>query len=317
MKVILTGVTGNLGYEVALDLNRRGIEVIPIIRPDKHNNLNTVKIPFAEVIHNDLTDDEKLKFSKPIDCIVHCAGNIHFRTSGNSNERMTTKLVELAKRLQVPLYCVSTAYIYRPPGVSQVFNNAYEVDKFRSEQVLSSSGIRYGIFRPSVLVGNSKSGEIQNFNGYYSIVKAFYFSLNNSKHKVKKLRFPNLPGKSNLVPVDQAAYYIGNEVQSLDLKSTYITNPKPPESSWVLKETLDFFDLAKAIDLMNISFEQYVELKLTFDEKRLYEFIKHYYPYWSINYDFPTSVCEKNLIDHEYLIRTLSFLKSSNSLNYG
>ena len=317
MKVLLTGINGNLGHEVALDLDRRGFKIVPIIRTGKNVDLNTGKISFTKVIHNNLLSDEELKFSGSADCIVHCAGNIQFHDVGNSNEKMTMKLIKLAKKLHIPLYLISTAYIYRPPGVNQVSNNAYELDKFRSEQVLISSGIKYGIFRPSVLVGNSKSGEIQNFSGFYSIVKAFLKTLKGSKRKGKKLRFPNLPGKSNLVPVDQAAYYITNEVQNLRLRTLFITNPNPPQASWVFKETLDFFSFTDTINLVESTFEDFGKLDLSPEEQSLYEFIKYYYPYWSITYNFPPSICKENLIDHDYLVKTLTFLNSSNYLKDG
>lgn len=311
MKVLITGITGNLGYEVALNLKSRGITLIPIIRPGKNADFNTTKILFKEVIENDLLKNVPI-ISSSADCIVHCAGNIHFRNSDNSNEKMTTKLVGLAKDLQIPFYLVSTAYIYRPPDMRESFNNAYELDKHRSEQVLKKSGISYGIFRPSVLVGNSKSGIIQNFSGYYSIVKAFYKALMSSKQNGKKLRFPNLQGTSNLVPVDQAAFYIGNEIQNLKMSTVYITNPKPPKASWVLNETVNFLNLSDTLNLVECAFEDFETLHLTFEEKSLYEFIKHFYPYWSISYDFPSSACQENLITHTYLYKTLTFLNDSN-----
>lgn len=316
MKVLLTGITGNLGHEVALDLHKRGFTVIPIVRPGKREDYQIDDIPYGRVINNDLMADEGLEFSGFADCIVHCAGNIQFLTSKNSNEKMIMKLIKLAKKMQIPLYLVSTAYTYRPPHVNQDLNNAYELDKFRAERALASSGLEYGIFKPSVLVGNSKSGVIQNYSGYYSIVKVFYVALNRSKKKGTKLRFPNLPGKSNMVPVDQAAFHIGNEVQNLTLRSLYITNPDPPVASWVLRETLDFFNLSEIIDLVELSFEQYGKLELTNEEQDLYELIKHYYSYWSIAYEFPKSICKENLINHEYLFRTLKFLSSSNFLKY-
>ncbi len=317
MRALLTGITGNLGYEVALDLYEREIDLIPIVRPGKRESLANYKIGFEEIVEDDLISDDELFFNTSVDCIVHCAGSISFHNTNRANEKITSKLVELAKKIQIPMYLVSTAYIYRLPKASQGFNNAYELDKFHAEQSLVSSGIRYGIFKPSVLVGHSKSGAIRNFSGYYSIVKAFYIASTDSKRKGRKLRFPNIPGKSNLVPVDQAAFYIGNEIQELKLRSLYITNPNPPEASWVLKETLEFFNLGKFIDLIDISFEEFGKLRLTTEEQNLYEFVKHYYPYWSITYDFPPSICKENLIDHDYLFKTLKFLSSSKFLEYG
>lgn len=315
MRILLTGITGNLGYEVALDLIKRGITVVPIVRPS-NIKLSEITRSFTEVVINDLLADKELNYSGLVDCIVHCAGNINFKGSGDTNQKMTSELVKLAKKLNIPLYLVSTAYIYRPSGTDQNFNNSYELDKFRSEQILINSGLEYGIFRPSVLVGNTSSGEVQNFSGYYNLVKAFHKTLTSSKEKGKKMRFPILSGKSNIVPVDQVAFYIGNEVQNLNLNSFYLTNPDPPEASWLTEETLSFFNLDKYIDRMEISLEEFGKLDLTNEEECLHKFVNYYYPYLSISYDFPPSICKVNLIDHNYLIKALSFLKSSNFLTH-
>lgn len=312
MKVLLTGISGNLGYEVALEFHKRGIDIIPVIRPGKKDLPLVKHIQFPKIIETDLTKDEGFTISDTVDCIVHCAGNIHFRNTGNTNEAMMKTLTRFAKRSETPIYFVSTAFIYRPLGMKVSFNNNYELDKFQAEQVLISSKVPHTILRPSVLVGNSKTGQIQNFSGYYSIVKGFLAAVDISRKNGKKLRFPNLPGRSDLITVDQVAGCIGDIVQNERLELLYLTNPNPPQASWVLDETLKFFEVSDEVSILNITFEAYGKMDLSDEERRLHTFCMNYNPYWSIKYNFPTTICSENLIDHEYLTRTLSYFSSQN-----
>lgn len=82
----------------------------------------------------------------------------------------------------------------------QRFRNAYEETKFRSELAMREAGrhLPVSIFRPSIIVGDSKTGEIDKMAGPYYIMNAIV------------LMPPNvpvlMPGKGdkplNLVPID-------------------------------------------------------------------------------------------------------------------
>lgn len=312
MKILLTGITGNLGYEVARDLMRRGMIVIPIIRkPERQEAVLDLKGQFQEVVYGDLLGDDDVKFSGDADCIVHCAGVVHFRDTRNANEKMTLKVANLAQRLKIPLYLVSTAFVYRPIDVNNVFNNSYEKDKWQAEQVLISSKIPYTIFRPSILTGNSQTGKIQNFSGYYMGINAFLSVIESSAIKKRKVRFPRLSGLINMIPVDQAAQNMSNIIENQQLGLFYITTPNPPVFDWVLEESLDFFRAKNHLEFIDCSFKEFGELDLTNEEKRLYKSSMHLYPYWSINYDFPTSACSDNLINSAYLATILKYFQET------
>ena len=45
--------------------------------------------------------------------------------------------------------------------------------------------------------------------------------------------------------------------------------------------------------------------------KLFYQFTKHFNPYWSITYNFPDSICAENLIDRQYLAKTLDYFRNS------
>ena len=311
MKVLLTGITGNLGYEVSLDLARRGIDIIPCVRSDKKEILLSHPVKFKQVVECDLVEDEDIYLEAKIDCIVHCAGIVKFREAKDKNEQMMRKVTRLAKSLSVPVYAISTAFVHRPLGTHDEFNNDYEKDKFKAEQVLISSGVPHTIIRPSVLTGNSLTGEIQNFSGYYLIVQAFLSAIYSAKKEKRVIRFPRMSGKSNMIPVDQAAKYIGKIVQEGKLDEIiYVTNPLPPSAEWVMNETLNFYEVSSMVNFLDISFQEFGKLNLTEEETKLYRFAAHFNPYWSMKYEFPTSVCEINLVDSDYLKRILTFFNT-------
>lgn len=309
MKTLLTGITGNLGYEVSQDFARRGIGIIPCVRPGKIDALHSKE--FETVVECDLMAEGEIKFSGNVDSITHCAGVVSFRDAGDKNEQMVRKVVNLAGKLDVPVYFVSTAFVYKPSGNSGEFNNDYEKDKFNAEQLLIASNIPHTIFRPSVLTGDSQTGEMRNFSGYYLIVRAFLSAIYEAKAKNRTLRFPRMAGESDMVPVDQAAESIGQAIQENRRGILYVTNPTPPRSEWVLDETLNFYGIRDSVTIMDISFEEFGKLNLTDEEAALYRFASHFNPYWSMEYSFPQSVCTKNVIDHDYFTRALTFFRDS------
>ena len=311
MKTLLTGITGNLGYEIASDLARRGFVVVPIVRPSRKESASDLQEKFEEVVYSDLTGADDIEFDGTADCIVHCAGIVHLRNAGNANEQMMLKVVSLAQRLKIPLYFISTAFVYRPAGENDAFNNSYEKDKWQAEQILIKSGVPHAIFRPSILVGNSKTGEIQNFNGYYLVISAFLSAIEHSTKQGLKLRFPRLLGKANMVTVDQAAQSIGNAIEKARLETLFVSNPNPPTADWVLSKTLEIFGVQDQIEFLNCSFEEFDKLDLTEVERNLYKFGAHFNPYWSLSYNFPETICTENLITKEYLAKTLDYFRKS------
>src|SRR3989344_5110054 len=109
MKILLTGITGNLGYEVARDLMSRGIIVVPIIRrPERQDAILDLKGRFKEIVYGDLLGDDDMKFPGDVDCIVHCAGVVHFRDTRSANEKMTLKVIDMAQKLKIHAYLIST-----------------------------------------------------------------------------------------------------------------------------------------------------------------------------------------------------------------
>lgn len=95
----------------------------------------------------------------------------------------TRNMLDFAERCRSlrRFHYVSTCYVSgRYDGVfheddldvGQSFNNFYEQTKFQAEvEVRERSGLPVTIYRPSVVVGDSRSGETQKFDGPYFVIQ--------------------------------------------------------------------------------------------------------------------------------------------------
>jgi len=214
---------------------------------------------------------------------------VHFKKAGSSNEQIMKNLVAFVKNTSTPIYYVSTAYLYKPNN--EPLFNQYEEDKQKAENVLISSSLPYTILRPSIVTGNSETGSIIHFSGYYLTVPAFVGALK----KADRIRFPNIQNTVNIIPVDWVARSIVDAVKDKKKETLYITNPNPPTFSNLLKDTLKYFLLYQKIELVDCTFEEYRNLDLTPVEKELLNFCDPFIPYLTTNYDFPDSVCASTL----------------------
>jgi long-chain acyl-CoA synthetase len=125
--------------------------------------------------------------------VVHCAASVSFTLSLARSRLInvggTRQMLELARvahargGLERFAY-VSTAYVAGThPGefredqldVGQDFRNAYERSKFEAETLVRDHTCRLPIqiFRPSIIVGEQRSGWTSSFNVLYSPLKAF------------------------------------------------------------------------------------------------------------------------------------------------
>lgn len=312
MKVLLTGITGNLGFEIAHSLNERMVEVVPVVR--NVSLLTSLCLSTDNVIVGDLIENEIKVTSSDIDCIVHSAGNVHFEKAGDTNSNMMLSVITIAKDLGVPIYYVSTAFLWRSHGNKDRLRNAYEKDKYHSEELLRNSGVPHTIFRPSVLVGHSQTGLLRNWSGYYLLAGKFLEAA--SLAGTKKIRFPVLTGTSNMVPVDQAAEAIVGRVLKQQLgKLIYVTNPEPPPAQWVLDTTLEIFGVANRFEWISIDYRDYKNVKKTKEEEALSTLGQYFSPYWSLSYNFPKSACTMNLITKAYLQKTLDSFQGSDNFS--
>ncbi|MGR3293410.1 MAG: SDR family oxidoreductase [Candidatus Scalindua sp.] len=217
----------------------------------------------VEIIEGDITSSslglekqEYMKLCSEVDEVFHCAAVTHFEMQG-ADEHVVVNIKGTENVLQFTntgkqkrLHYISTAYvagkqnciIYENQIVNEpLFNNEYERSKFVAEQLVieyaKSNDIPYTIYRPGIIVGDSKTGATCKFDNLYLFVKVL-FNIKNSFIKEKNedlnditIRVPGDPDALiNLVPIDYVADAI---VAILEKKESigkiyHITNPNPP-----------------------------------------------------------------------------------------
>lgn len=151
-----------------------------------------------------------------IGSVVHCAASVSFTLELEDARRInvegTRAVLELAGEAHERgsldrVVHVSTAYVAgersgrareRQGDVGQSFRNTYERTKLEAEQLVLASGVPAAIVRPSVIVGDSKTGWTPCFNVIYWPLQAFARGL-----------FDPIPGDADapidIVPVDVVA----------------------------------------------------------------------------------------------------------------
>ncbi|MBQ3274838.1 dTDP-4-dehydrorhamnose reductase [Candidatus Saccharibacteria bacterium] len=122
MKVFVTGVSGQLGHDVMLELQKRGIEALGADRSGKSTEFPTVAL--------DITDREAVEKTlnsiKP-DAIIHCAAwtNVDGAEAPENrplvekvNVEGTANLAQMAKSLNAKMIYISTDYVFSGEGTA-------------------------------------------------------------------------------------------------------------------------------------------------------------------------------------------------------
>jgi len=223
--VLLTGATGFLGQELlARFLERDDRHVYAIVRAEDseaaaarlpaHDRLTAVPGDIERPgLGLDSTTADDL--AERITTVLHCAASVSFGLGLPESRRInvdgTRRVAELAERCTnlARFAYVSTAYVSGEPSglfredqldVGQRFRNAYEQSKFEAEALLRG---RFGhlplqVLRPSIIVGDSRTGFTSAFNVLYAPLKAF-----------ARGAIPAIPARRSspvdIVPVDYVA----------------------------------------------------------------------------------------------------------------
>jgi thioester reductase-like protein len=198
--VFLTGATGFVGGEI---LNRflqdEGRRVYALVRASdddsaaarlqRHDRLTAVA---GDIERPGLGLDSRTadRLADEVTTVVHCAASVSFSMglaeSRRANVAGTRHVLELAqdcRHLDRMTY-ISTAYVSGEPNglfredqldVGQRFRNSYERSKFEAERMIRKhgDGLPLQILRPSIVVGDSRTGRTSAFNVLYGPLKAF------------------------------------------------------------------------------------------------------------------------------------------------
>jgi thioester reductase-like protein len=227
--VLLTGATGFVGQELLERLLDRGDRhVHALVRADNdesaaerlpgHNRLSAWA---ADIERDALGLEPRIAdaLAERVSTVIHCAASVSFSLGLEESRRVnvagTARMADLAERcasrgdgLERFSY-VSTAYVAGAHqgvfdedslDVGQDFRNPYERSKFEAEQLLRerAAGLPLQVLRPSIVVGDSRTGWTSSFNVLYPPLRAF-----------ARGAIPALPARRrspvDVVPVDYVA----------------------------------------------------------------------------------------------------------------
>ncbi|MDQ2635545.1 MAG: SDR family oxidoreductase [Actinomycetota bacterium] len=224
MRYVVTGGTGFIGRRVVSQLLARSEDarVWVLVRRGSLSRFERLAVDWGErakPLVGDLTapalelSEQAVDELGAVDHIVHC-GAIYDITAADAAQRAanvegTRAVIELAGRLDATLHHVSSiAVAGRHRGeftecdfdLGQDLPTPYHQTKFEAELLVRSApGLRYRVYRPGVVVGDSRTGEMDKVDGPY-----YFFGLLAKLARLPSLTPMVLPdtGRNNIVPVD-------------------------------------------------------------------------------------------------------------------
>ena len=276
-KILLTGATGFLGSHLAARLLHDGHYVTALARSSKSapaksrvedvlREVGRSRFENLHVVEGDislsdlgLNETAKRRIVTSTEEIWHCAASLSFEQENREeifrmNVDGTRHLLDLVKQTPTRrLQHVSTAYIAgnRPDvaletdiDVGQTFKNTYEESKCRAELLVADEhrkgALAASVYRPSIVIGDSRSGRVTHFHGVYAFIRALWASLERLRRRMPGTTTVTLPlrvlGRENqtlnFVPID----YVVDGMMEISRRpdsvgGTYhLANPVPTEN---------------------------------------------------------------------------------------
>ncbi|MFJ7936600.1 SDR family oxidoreductase [Sporosarcina sp. NPDC096371] len=319
MTILLTGSTGFLGGKLLNNLLATTDHTLFVLVRDieKAKRLVASLSEGADeritILHGDitqpfcgLTKETIQELTEKVDLFYHIAALVKFDEELREelfavNYGGTEHALELASTLQVKQFIyVSTAYTVgkRTHGVEALYpidadiHNPYEESKVKSEHLVLSYAdqMAVSIFRPSIIVGDSETGEADSEFTLYGFMRALDVFKRRVLRKTDNVEtiyhvIGSKDSTSNLVPVNYVADILALAAKKAEAGMIYnITNPSPATNYDLLtmiKNALDFnqLEIIEDVDVQT----------LTTEEQRLNGMISIFNAYLSRSFHFDDS----------------------------
>lgn len=225
MRYVVTGGTGFIGRRIVSRLleHQPDAQVWVLVRRRSLGRFERLALEWGERVKPLVGELPELDLAEqviselgPVDHLVHCAA-IYDITVGEAEQRAanvdgTRAVVALAQRLGATFHHVSSIavagdfrgeYTEDDFDVGQGLPTPYHQTKFEAEALVRDTpGLRYRIYRPAVVVGDSRTGEMDKIDGPY-----YFFGVLAKLAVLPSFTPMMLPdtGRTNIVPVDYVA----------------------------------------------------------------------------------------------------------------
>jgi len=326
LTIFLTGSTGFLGGKLLNNLLETTDHTLFVLVRDMQKaellvaNLSGNAATRIKLLKGDITqplcglsDDVIQEMKGKVDIFYHIAALVKFDEELREeifavNYRGTENALELAKLFNVKqFFYISTAYTVgkRENGIEELYpidanvHNPYEESKVKSEH-LALSYTKYmdvSIFRPSIIVGDSETGEADSEFTLYGFMRALDVFKRRVVRSTEKADIiyrvvGSKNATSNFVPVNYVADILALAASKAQAGMIYnITNPSPSTNYALLSL------IKNALDFHQLEIIEYAEPgMLTADEERLNGMISVFNAYLSRSFDFDDSNTQQLLL---------------------
>ncbi|MEI7559982.1 MAG: SDR family oxidoreductase [Actinomycetes bacterium] len=256
----VTGGTGFIGGKLVQLLLNRGGTVYALVRPESIEKIDLMRatldggerlIPMEGDLSLPLLgipDSEIKRLSSEVDEFFHL-GAVYDMTADESRNRIanvegTRHAVELSNALGARMHHISSIAVagdYKGNFREDMFDEGqplthpYHQTKFEAERIVrTDSTVPWRVYRPAIVVGDSRTGEMHKIDGPYYFFKAIQKARGALPAWVPLIG-PEM-GDTNVVPVDWVAAGIDHiaHTSGLDGRAFHLANPKPQKSGDVI-----------------------------------------------------------------------------------
>jgi NAD(P)-dependent dehydrogenase (short-subunit alcohol dehydrogenase family) len=267
----VTGATGFIGRNLIERLLQREGTVYALVRAGSRGRLEELRtswgadgarvVPIAGDLSQPglgVSEEDLLTLRGNVDHFFHLAAIYDMAADAEAQEianvEGTRHAVELAGTIEAGCFhqvsSIAAAGLYKGVWREDMFEEAENLDthpyfrtKHESERVVREEcGRPWRVYRPGIVVGDSRTGEIDKVDGPY-----YFFKLLQRARRVLPAWLPTIGvegGEINIVPVDFVADAIDHIAHQpgLDGRAFHLTDPNPRTAG----EAIDLF--AKAAD---------------------------------------------------------------------
>jgi NAD(P)-dependent dehydrogenase (short-subunit alcohol dehydrogenase family) len=255
MRYLVTGGTGFLGRHVlARLLARPDTDIYCLVRSPERLTLRTRDLPGHQrlrAVRGDLTvdglglRDADLKALHGVDHVLHL-GAVYDMTASDAVNRAanvegTRRVIELAERIGAGrLHHVSSVAVSGDyPGrfteadfdAGQHLGSPYHATKFAAEALVrAQTAVPWRVYRPAIVVGDSRTGEMDKVDGPYYLLPAIEAAARvaGAAGRAVPIPVPDL-GATTIVPVDYVAdaMVAMMHADGLDGRAFHLVSPRP------------------------------------------------------------------------------------------